>query len=105
MNHSRGVIGSIVAIVLGIILLAVVGPAIVLMGIPTPKTSGDPEWAFFEAYNWLSRGGRAPSIAEISSTYWLGFAVSIIGLCILGAGAIGIILAFAQAPVSKPKQP
>ncbi|MHA2315440.1 MAG: hypothetical protein ACXACF_09215 [Candidatus Hermodarchaeia archaeon] len=87
------IIGSIVTIVIGSMVWAVIGPAVVLMGIPTPRTSGDGGWAFFEAYSWLSHGGRAPSIAEISSTYWLGFAVSIIGFCILVAGSIGIILA------------
>jgi len=87
------IIGSIVAIAIGTMLWAVIGPAVVLIGRPTPRTSGDDGWAFFEAYSWLSHGGRAPSIAEISSTYWLGFAISIIGLSILVAGVAGIILA------------
>ena len=86
------IIGSIVTIAIGSILWAVIGPAVVLIGIPTPRTSEDGRWSFFQAYSWLSHGGRAPSIAEISSTYWLGFAVSIIGFCILVAGSIGIIL-------------
>ena len=106
MNHRRVVIGSIVAIVLGIILWAVIGPAIVLIGTPTPKTSEDGSWSFFQSYSWLSYPPSNEEISStISSTYWLGFAVSIIGFCILGAGVIGIILAFAQAPVSKTKQP
>jgi len=71
-------------------LWAVIGPAVVLMGIPTPE---DHRWASFEAYSWLSHGVRAPSIAEVSSTYWLGFAISIIGLSILAAGITGIIFA------------
>ena len=87
------IIGSIVAILIGSILWAVVGPAVVLIGIPTPRNSGYAEWWFYEAYAWLSHGGRAPSISEISSTYWLGFAISIIGLSILVVGVIGIILA------------
>ncbi|MDH5623527.1 MAG: hypothetical protein OEY39_03565 [Candidatus Bathyarchaeota archaeon] len=81
------IIGSIVAIAIGSILWAVIGPAIVLIGIPTPRNH---EWTFFKAYSWLS---GPPSIAEVSSTYWLGFAISIIGLSILAAGVIGIILA------------
>jgi hypothetical protein len=87
------IIGSIAAIVIGSILLAIVGPAVVLIGISTPRNSGYAEWWFYEAYAWLSHGGRAPSISEISSTYWLGFAISVIGLSILAAGVIGIILA------------
>jgi len=87
------IIGSIVAIAIGTMLWAVIGPAVVLIGRPTPRTSEDHRWASFEAYSWLSHGGRAPSIAEISSTYWLGFAISIIGLSILVAGVAGIILA------------
>ena len=86
------IIGSIVAIAIGTMLWLVIGPAVVLMGIPT-RTSEDHRWASFEAYSWLSHGGRVPSIAEISSTYWLGFAVSIIGLSIFAAGFTGIILA------------
>jgi len=93
LKHSRLIIGSIAAIAIGSILWAVIGPAVVFMGVPTPRNSGYAEWWFYEAYAWLSHGGRAPSISEISSTYWLGFAISIIGLSILAAGVIGIILA------------
>ena len=88
------IIGSIVAIAIGTMLWAVVGPAVVLIGIPTPGTSEDHRWSFFKAYSWLS---YPPSTEEISSTmsstYWLGFAVSIIGLCVLAAGVAGIIVA------------
>jgi hypothetical protein len=84
-------IGSIVAIAIGTMLWAIIGPAVVLMGMLIPRISGNHEWASFEAYSWLSHGMRAPSIAEISSTYWLGFAISIIGLSILAAGVTGII--------------
>lgn len=45
-------IGSIVAIAIGTILGVVIGPAIVFMGMSTPRTSGDHDWAFFEAYSW-----------------------------------------------------
>ena len=99
------IIGSIVAIAIGPILWAVIGPAIVLMGIPTPRTSEDHRWSFFQAYSWLS-GPDADdtSIAEISSTHWLGSATSIIGFFVLAAGVMGIILAFVPALVSKTKQ-
>ena len=95
------IIGSIVAIAIGTILWVVIGPAIVLIGMPFPRTSGDYEWASFEAYSWLS---GPPSIAEISSTYWLGSAISIIGFLVLAAGVIGIILAFVPVLMSKSKQ-
>jgi len=88
-------------IAIGTILWVVIGPAIVLIGIPTARTSGDYEWAPFEAYSWLS---GPPSIAEISSTYRLGSTISIIGLSILAAGVIGIILAFVPALMRKSKQ-
>ena len=84
------IIGSIVAIAIGTMLWAVIGPAVVLIGRPTPRTSEDNRWSFFQAYSWLS---YPPSTEEISSTYWLGFAISIIGLSILVAGVAGIILA------------
>jgi len=93
LKHSRLIIGSIVTIAVGSILWAAIGPAIVLMGIPTPKNSGDHKWSFFQAYGPLSYPPSTTEITEISSTYWLGFAVSIIGFCILVAGSIGIILA------------
>jgi len=96
LKHRRLIVGSIVAIAIGSILWAVIGPAIVLIGIPaqrtsevTPRISGDHKWSFFKAYFWLS----GPPSIEMSSTYWLGFAISIIGLSILAAGVIGIILA------------
>ncbi len=79
-------IAGIVAIAIGSILWAVIGPYIVLIGRPTPTH----ERVFFEAYSWLS---YPPPIAEVSSTYWLGFAISLIGLSILAVGVIGIILA------------
>jgi hypothetical protein len=87
---------SILLIAVGSILWAVIGPAIVLAGIPAPRTSGDDKWWFPEAYAWLTHGGRAPSISEISSTYQLGFFVGIIGLSVLAAGVIGIILVAAR---------
>jgi hypothetical protein len=99
------IIGIIVAIAIGTMLWVVIGPAVVLIGIPTPRTSEDNRWSFFQAYSWLS-GPDADdtSVAEISSTYWLGSAISIIGLSILAAGVIGIILAFVPALMSKSKQ-
>ena len=88
------IIGSIVTIAIGSILWAVIGPAVVLIGIPTPRNSEDNSWPFFQAYSRLS---YPPSTEEtpstISSTYWLGLAISVIGLSILVVGVIGIILA------------
>lgn len=87
------VIGSIVAIVIGTMLWLVIGPAVVLIGIPT-RTSEDGRWSFFQAYSWLSYPPSTEEMSStISSTYWLGFAVSIIGLSIVAAGVAGIILA------------
>jgi len=93
LTYQRLINRSILLIAVGSILWVVIGPAIVLVGIPTPRNSGDDKWWFPEAYAWLSHGGRAPSISEISSTYRLGFFVSMIGHSVLAAGVIGIILA------------
>jgi hypothetical protein len=88
------IIGSIVAIAIGTMLWAVVGPAVIMMGSPTPRTSEDHRWYFFQAYSWLSYPPSTEEISPtISSTYWLGFAFSIIGLSIVAAGVAGIILA------------
>ena len=88
------IIGSIVAIAIGTMLWAVVGPAVIMMGSPTPRTSEDHRWSFFQAYSWLSYPPSTEDISSTtSSTYWLGFAFNIIGLSIVAAGVAGIILA------------
>jgi len=75
-------------------LWAVIGPAVVLIGTLTPKNSEDHRWSFFQAHSWLSYPPSNEEISStISSTYWLGFAFSIIGLSIVAAGVAGIILA------------
>ena len=82
------------AIAIGTLLWVVVGPAVVLIGMPTPGASEDDSWSFFQAYSWLSYPPSTEEMSStISSTYWLGFAVSIVGLPIVAAGIAGIILA------------
>jgi hypothetical protein len=75
------------AIVIGILLLFVLAPLAALIGAPT---SGEGSHAgFFEAYPWLS---SSHSNANISSTYWVSFAVGAAGLAALIAGILLIIL-------------
>jgi hypothetical protein len=78
------------AIVIGI-LLFVLAPLAALIGAPT---SGEGSHAgFFEAYPWLS---SSHSNANISSTYWISFAISTSGLAVLIAGILLIILVFTK---------
>lgn len=79
MKHRRLLIGSIIAIPIGIILWAIIGPIVALAGI-TSRYEG---WWIF---------GR--TVTEVTTTYWVGVALSVVGLIILIIGVVGIILAF-----------
>jgi heme/copper-type cytochrome/quinol oxidase subunit 2 len=72
---------GVILVFVGLMLWMDVGPTVIFMGIKEEK-------------GVVSVMGSPPSLAEISSTYWLGFAISIIGLCILVSGVIGVILTF-----------
>jgi hypothetical protein len=82
---------------MGIVLWVAIGPIIILIGIVTPSTP-DQKWSFFKAYPWLS---GSPPLSEISSTYWIGLVFSVIGLCLLVGGIVGIILALSREFVGK----
>ena len=71
-----------------------VGPAIALLGISSAVPPKDNEWSFFQAYSWLS---TPSSPTEVSSTYHVGLAVSMIGLCLLVGGLVGIVHAFTRS--------
>jgi len=91
LKRQRLVVGGSLAIAVGSLLWVVVGPAVVLMGAPTSGRGS--QWFFFEAYPWLS---SSYSIANISSTYWLGFALSVIGFAVLVASTLLMILVLAE---------
>lgn len=106
-------IGSIIAISAGVLLWTVIGPAIMLIGLPSPVVvpiDGVPvdrvpiddrhSWSFFQAYSWLSDY----SIAQMSSTYRAGLMVSLLGLCFLTGGIVGIVVAFTHPSWRGTKQ-
>jgi Ca2+/Na+ antiporter len=75
-------IGSIIAVLIGILLLIVIGPAITNTGIVSD--SGDHGWYFFKTYSWLI--GSEPLTGEVTAMYWVGISISIIGLFVFAAG-------------------
>lgn len=79
MKHRRLLIGSIIAIPIGIILWAIIGPIVAFAGI----TSHYEGWWIF-----------GQTVTEVTATYWVGVALSLGGLIILIVGVAGIILAF-----------
>ena len=91
MKRRKLIVVGSAAIVVGSLLLFVFAPVVALMGIPT---SGEgPQGDFFRAYPFLS--GSYP-IANVSSTFWLSFAIGITGLAALIAGVVLIILVFTK---------
>lgn len=78
MKHRRLLIGSIIAIPIGIILWAIIGPIIAFAGI----TSHYEGWWIF-----------GQTVTEVTATYWIGVALSLAGLIILISAIFGIILA------------
>lgn len=88
--------GSIIAVIIGILLWIVVGPAITSMGMVC--NSGDHEWSFFQYYSWLSDynwlDGSEPLNLEVTAVYWVGVLISIIGFFIFATGLIGVTLTF-----------
>jgi len=79
LKHRRLLVGSIIAIAVGLILWAVIGPVVALAGI----TSHFEGWWIF-----------GQTVTDVTATYWVGVALSIVGLIILVGGVVGIILAF-----------
>jgi hypothetical protein len=77
LKHRRLLVGSIIAIPIGFILWALIGPIVALVGIP-------------------SHYGVVPIMGgnEVTTTFWVGVALSMVGLIILIIGVVCIILAF-----------
>ncbi|MGB9714743.1 hypothetical protein C0199_01780 [Candidatus Bathyarchaeota archaeon] len=88
--------GSIIAFIIGIPLWIAVGPSIANIGIV--YNSGDHKWSFFQAYSWLSGyswlDGSEPLNVEVTSVYWVGVLISIIGFFVFAVGLIGVTLTF-----------
>lgn len=90
MKHRRLLVGGIIAIPIGIIFWAVIGPTIAFAGISSHQEGW---WIFGQ------------TVTDITATYWVGVALSILGLIITIAGITGIILAFVLELLDREKQP
>jgi len=91
LKHRRLLIGSIITIPIGLILWAIIGPIVALAGI----TSHWEGWWIF-----------GQTVTEVTATYWVGVALSIVGLIILIGGVFGIILALVLEFLDRqPKTP
>lgn len=78
LKHRKLLIGSIIAIPIGFILWVIIGPVVAFAGI----TSHQEGWWIF-----------SQTVYDVTATFWIGYALSIIGLIILIGGVVGIILA------------
>jgi len=90
MKHRRLLVGSIIAIPIGIIFWVIIGPTIAFAGISTHQEGW---WIFSQ------------TVTDITVTYWVGVALSLSGLIITIAGITGIILAFVLELLDREKQP
>ena len=90
MKHRRPLVGGIIAIPIGIIFWVIIGPTIAFAGISTHQEGW---WIFGQ------------TVTDITATYWIGVALSILGLIITIAGITGIILAFVLELLDRGKQP
>ena len=90
MKHRRLLVGSIIAIPVGIIFWAIIGPTIAFAGISSHQEGW---WIFGQ------------TVTDITATYWVGVALSILGLIITIGGITGIILAFVLELLDRGKTP
>ena len=90
MKYRRLLVGSIIAIPVGIIFWAIIGPIVAFAGISSHQEGW---WIFSE------------TVTDITATYWIGIALSILGLIIMIGGITGIILAFVLELLERGKQP
>ena len=90
MKHRRLLIGSIIAIPIGIIFWVIIGPTIAFAGLSTHQEGW---WIFSE------------TVTDVTTTYWVGVTLSILGLIIMIGGITGIILAFVLELLDRGKTP
>ena len=77
LRYKNLLIGSIIAIAVGIILWVFIGPFVALLGI-TSHTEG---WWIF-----------GQTVTDYTPVFWVGVAISIAGIIVLVGGIVGIIL-------------
>ena len=83
-------VGSIIAIPIGFILWVIVGPVIAQAGISS----------HFEGW-WIF----GHNVTDVSTTYWVGVALSMVGVIIVIIGGVGILLAFILEILDKSNKP
>jgi hypothetical protein len=76
-------IGSMAAVLVGMILLCVIGPMVAFAGIVSHAT-------LYGIY--MPEIGQRAIITEYTSVYWTGLGLSVVGLIIVLAGDVGLIL-------------
>ena len=77
MKHRKLLIGSIIAISIGIVLWLVVGPVIAASGVYTYQTGW---WIFSQTHSGTT------------TAYWAGLTLAVIGLIIVIGGITGITI-------------
>jgi hypothetical protein len=89
LKHRRLLIGGIITITLGIILL-IIGPVVAQAGISS----------HFEGW-WIF----GTTVTDITTTYWVGVALTLAGFIIVIIGFVGIILSFVLEVLDKSQKP
>jgi hypothetical protein len=79
LKHRRLLVGSIIAIPVGVIFWVILGPIVAMSGI----SSHEEGWWIFSR-----------TVTDVTTTYWAGVAISLAGLIVLIAGVTGIVVAF-----------
>ena len=90
LRNKRLLIGSIIAIPIGFILWVIVGPVIAQAGISS----------HFEGW-WIF----GSNVTDISTTYWVGVGLSLVGEIIVIIGGVGIFLALVLEGLDKSNKP
>jgi len=90
VKHRRLLIGSVICIPIGIILWVIVGSTIAMAGISS----------HFEGW-WIF----GSAVTDVTTTYWVGVAVSMAGLIFLIVGGFGILLAVLLEFLDRQRKP
>ena len=88
MKHRRLLIGSIISIPVGLVLWLIIGTTIALAGISSHQEGW---WIFSQ------------TVTELTTTYWIGLTITIVGLISVIAGISGIIIAFVLEILDREK--
>lgn len=89
MKHRKLLVGSVIAIPIGLVLWIIIRTAITLAGIAALQEG---LWIFSQ------------TVIELTTTHWVGLAICILGLIIVIAGTSEIIIAFVLEILDKGKK-